>query len=323
MFENLNKKIFIFFILICSLIFVAILIFWPSSSKEKNYIFVKSWGAQGEAHGQFNDPTGIEIYKNQVFVSDSRNSRIQVFDLGGDYIRQIVSQQHLKRPMQLMIYDDKIFVADYVVDKIIVFNLDGTFVKEIGESGSGPGEFNGPAGMAVSADNKLYVADFYNHRVQILSLNGGYIGQLGVTNEAGVLSQYFRYPTDVKIDTDGNIYIADGYNDRIKVYTPNNQYSHMWGGPLAMNISGPFNGWFATVSSIDIIKSSNSIISADFYNNRIQKFTKDGVFLSDFGREGSKDGELTHPFGVAVSDDGMIFLTDLSNNRVQKWQPAP
>lgn len=87
-----------------------------------------------------------------------------------------------------------------------------------------------------------------------------------------------------------------------------------------MNIFGPFNGWFATVTSIAVDKEGNVFV-ADFYNHRIQKFTSDGTFLAAFGKEGTGPGEFQYPLAVTVADDGTVFVTDFGNNRVQKWQP--
>ncbi len=58
------------------------------SAKEPPYAFVTSWGEKGSAPGQFNDPTGIAVAGDDVFVSDSRNGRIQVFDRDGHFKRQ-------------------------------------------------------------------------------------------------------------------------------------------------------------------------------------------------------------------------------------------
>ena len=87
-----------------------------------------------------------------------------------------------------------------------------------------------------------------------------------------------------------------------------------------MNIFGPFNGWFTTVTSIAVGPQGN-IFAADFYNDRIQKFALDGKFLTAFGQIGSGPGQFNHPIAVAVADDGTVFVTDFLNNRAQKWQP--
>ncbi len=49
------------------------------SAKEPGYEFVAAWGGAGTEPGRFNDPTGIAVANGEVFVSDARNGRIQVF----------------------------------------------------------------------------------------------------------------------------------------------------------------------------------------------------------------------------------------------------
>src|ERR1700751_1190681 len=51
--------------------------------------WLKSWGDRGTAPGQFNTPHSIAVdAKNQVYVADRSNRRIQVFDGEGKFLRQ-------------------------------------------------------------------------------------------------------------------------------------------------------------------------------------------------------------------------------------------
>uniref|UniRef100_T1IM05 RING-type domain-containing protein n=1 Tax=Strigamia maritima TaxID=126957 RepID=T1IM05_STRMM len=59
------------------------------------------------------------------------------------------------------------------------------------------------------------------------------------------------------------------------------------------------------------------IIVADRSNNRIQFYSKKGVFLYAFGTPGSKPGEFNLPAGVAVDVDGRIIVADKDNHRIQ------
>ena len=229
----------------------------------------------------------------------------------------------LDRPMNLTIRGDALYVAEYFNDRLQVFSLDGTPRRIIGKAGSGPGRFNAPGGVAVGSDGSLYVADFYNHRIQKLTADGKFVRQWGASVERKPLSDTdgvsFNYPTDVAIAANGKMYVADGYNDRVQVFNADGSFSHKWGGPFAANIYGPFNGWFATVTSVAVGPKGN-IFVADFYNDRIQKFDPDGEFLTSFGRRGSGKGELSYPIAVAVASNGTVFVADYGNNRIQKWQ---
>ncbi len=308
-----------------------ILVFWVVGAclafmpfpQEDGYKFIATWGEKGSGPGEFHDPTGIVAHGKRVFVADARNARIQVFDFIGAYQFQFVTggkqSGQLERPMNLTIANNELYVPDYWNDRIEVFTLEGTPVKTIGHTGSDPGAFKAPGGVAVTEHGELFVADFYNHRIQRLHPDGSFRSQLGTTGQIGIWAGVFNYPTDVALGPDGTLYVADGYNDRIQSFSSDGRFLHKWGGPFAMNISGPFNGWFATVTSIAVDRKGNVFV-VDFYNHRVQKFAPDGTFLTAFGKKGTGPGEFQHPLAVTVADDGTIFVTDFDNNRVQKWQ---
>ena len=292
-------------------------------AKEPGYVFVAAWGERGSGPGQFSDPTGIAVAGGEVFVSDARNGRIQVFDFDGDFKRQFSGDGagRLGRPMNLTVHGDELYVADYWNDRIQVFGLDGTPKRTIGRKGSGPGEFDAPGGVAVADNGDLFVADFHNQRVQRLRPDGGFVRQWGTTREVGIGGGEFNYPTDVSLASDGTIYVADGYNDRVQAFAPDGIFLRKWGGPFAMNVFGPFNGWFTTVTSVAIGPHGNVFV-ADFYNNRVQKFTPDGTYLTSLGEAGKGPGQFDKAMAVAVTDDGTVFVADYANNRVQKWRPT-
>ena len=203
-----------------------------------------------------------------------------------------------------------------------MFGLDGTPRRSIGKAGKGPGEFNAPGGVAVAGNGDLYVADFYGQRIQQLHADGSFVRQWGHTGKVGIRAGEFNYPTDVALADEGSLYVADGYNDRVQVFGPNGKFLRKWGGPFGMNVFGPFNGWFATVTRITIDPDGNVFV-ADFYNNRVQKFSPDGAFLSTFGTKGTGPGQFEKAIAVAVARNGTVFVADFANNRIQKWKPKP
>lgn len=306
---------------------IAAIIGWIAfvpSPKEPGYVFVTAWGEMGSGPGQFRDPTGIAVAGDEVFVADARNSRIQVFDLDGNFKRAFGSPGkelgQLGRPMNLAFRNDELFVPEYFNDRIQVFARDGTPRRVIGRPGSEPGAFNAPGGVAVGASGDIFVADFYSHRVQQLTATGAFVRQWGTTGEPGIAGGAFTYPTDVAVTADGTLYVADGYGDRVQVFAPDGSLLLKWGGPFATNISGSFNGWFAVATSV-AIGPDGSIFVADFDNDRVQKFATDGTFLSSFGERGSDAGQFRHAIAVDVAGDGSVFVADFLNNRVQKWRP--
>jgi tripartite motif-containing protein 71 len=86
-----------------------------------------------------------------------------------------------------------------------------------------------------------------------------------------------------------------------------------WGSP------GSGNGEFSLPFGV-AVDSSGNVYVADESNNRIQKFTSSGVFLTTWGSFGSGDGQFNGPEGVAVDPtSGNVYVADMINQRVQKF----
>ncbi len=64
---------------------------------------------------------------------------------------------------------------------------------------------------------------------------------------------------------------------------------------------------------------AGNIFVADQYNQRIQKFSAQGTYLTQWGTAGTGDGQFNAPVGVAVGPSGVVYVTDYANNRVQQF----
>lgn len=283
-------------------------------NREPSYELVASWGGKGSEPGKFSDPTGIAVSADEIFVADARNQRIQVFDKQGEFKRAF-GQDKLGRPMNLAVAGDRLYAPDYFKDVIHVFSLAGDYRRGI-EAADG---FDSPGGVAVYHDGSLLVADTYAQRIVHINPNGKILRAWGTPGKVGTGAGEFSYPTDVALGPGGGFYVADGYNDRVQQFGTNGEFVRKWGGPFAMNVFGPFKGWFATATSV-ATGPDDGVFVADFYNDRIQKFTAEGDFLTAFGTpaEGAGQSEIA----VAVDADGTVWTTNFANNRVEQWRPA-
>ena len=62
-----------------------------------------------------------------------------------------------------------------------------------------------------------------------------------------------------------------------------------------------------------------NVYVADAMNHRVQKFTKDGKYMTGWGGHGCAPGEFDMPYGVAVDDEGFVYVADWRNDRIQKF----
>lgn len=296
-----------------------------------DYELVSISGRAGSGPGELSHPTGIKIYRNDIFVADSENNRIQVFDLEGRYKRQFGSfgkePGQFNKPWNLIFVEDELYVAAYQNHRIDVFDPDGTFKRTIGVFGDESSGWGSAASLAIDADSNLVVVDFVDHQIKRMTQEGKIFDQRGTAGSAGISIGKFNYPMDIATSPDRKtIYVADSYNNRVQVFGHDGKYKFKWGGPFGYNFLlsfskwFPFDGWFAIASAIATDEQGNVYVG-DWRNIRVQKFTEKGEFLTSFGAEEKKNA-TNGVGGIAVAEDGSVFVTDYRNNQIQKWQPT-
>ncbi len=135
------------------------------------------FGEFGEREGQLNGPTYLAWHDNELYVTDTLNSRIQIFSAQGEFLRGFGRRGlyvgDLPRPKGVALDSDgNIYVVESYYDYLLVFDRKGQFLLPIGGSGHEIGQFYLPAGVWSDAENRIYVADMFNGRVVIFEYLG-------------------------------------------------------------------------------------------------------------------------------------------------------
>ena len=122
--------------------------------------FLTSWGGKGKEPGQFDVAHGIAIdAKGLVWVMDRENQRIEVFDQGGKYVREM---KYAGLPCSIDIGKQYIYMANGFAGQVVRMDLSGKVLAALGKPGKGPGEFGEAHFLAVSPKDEIYVADSVN-----------------------------------------------------------------------------------------------------------------------------------------------------------------
>ncbi|MFB6230641.1 MAG: 6-bladed beta-propeller [Salinibacter sp.] len=300
----------------------------PSAPEAPSYQFVQAWGTQGDAPGEFFHPVGITIARGRVYVSDTGNNRIQVFDTTGTVLRSFDASNILSGPMQRPMHLEAtahekspvthLVVPEYGHDHLHLFGRKGGSQSTIGSTGSGSGQFDAPAGVAIGTAGQVYVADFYNHRVQLLQPGTGQVRQWGTSDTSGSAPGQFTYPTDVTLLPDGSLVVADAYNHRIQRFGP--EGNHQWTVPPNTTQPGSTKTRFNVATAVET-GPQGRIFVADYYNHRIKIFSAEGKRLAMFGEQGSGEGQFVRPIDVAFDASGTLYVVDFGNNRIQVFAP--
>ncbi len=115
--------------------------------------------------GLFYFPNDVVVIGGDIYVSDSNNRRIQVFDGSGRFER-IIRTSGIPRGMDVD-EEDRIYIADALAHQVDVYASAGERITGFGESGIGPGQFRYTNDLALDGRTRIYVTDRLNHQVQV------------------------------------------------------------------------------------------------------------------------------------------------------------
>lgn len=254
-----------------------------------------------------NQPYGIAINsKGEVLIAELGGKRISVFGPDGKKLRSFGEGKFRGCKRIAVDQGDNVLVTDHS-HTIQKFTCSGDFVTSVGKKGAQSLQFNYPAGIRVHPLTKnVYVCDLVNHRIQILNFDDlTFYGSFGKSGSGG---GEFNCPMDVAFDGQGNVYVSDFQNHRIQVFTPN--------GELQRNIGKPGKGSGELYLPSGLHVSGNYIYVTEEANNRVSVFATDGLFIGSFGLQEDSRKILKQPIGVTVDTNGLIYVSDHSNNCV-------
>ena len=279
----------------------------------------------GTAEGQLAAPRNVAVAPDgRIYVLDSGNHRLQVFDAEGNPVGAWGSfgaePGQFNEPWGIAVNDEYVFVADTWNHRIQKFTLDGEYVASFGASGApdietgdeGLGLFFGPRSLVLLDDGRLLVTDTGNHRMQVLDTEGNFQFQIGgFGNQLGQMNE----PVGISQGPDGLLYLADTWNARIQEFTPelfalSDWRVDAWSGTSINN--KPYTA----------VDSAGRIFVTDPEGYRVLIFNRDGSYLARFGTFGAGPNDLGLPNGIFIDGEDNVYVADSGNNRIVKY-PAP
>ncbi len=299
----------------------------PYEGKRTELDALQVWGSNGSGDGQFVSPRNLAVGPDgQIYVADSGNNRIQVFDPQGNFIMKWGSKGagpgQFDEPWGIAVAQDgTIFVADTWNHRLQAFSPTGEFLGAFGsfanvqqDAQAEPGKFWGPRGIAIDAAGNLYVTDTGNKRVQKFTPDGQFLQAWG---GGGIIPGAFEEPVGIGIDEQGNIYVADTWNRRVQKFDANFNPLLQW-DVVGWESESVVNKPFLTVGP------DGRVFISDPEGYRIIAYAPDGQIDTTWGQYGQDLASLALPLGLAFDQQGQLLVVDSDNNRVMRFLvPAP
>lgn len=158
----------------------------------------------------------------------------------------------------------------------------------------------------------------------------GAVTNSGSADGIGNAARFYR-PWSIAVDKAGNAFVADSWNNTIRKVTPSGAVSTVAGLALSAGTNDGIsvNARFNQPQGVAVDTNGNLYVG-DFYNYTIRKITPDGTvstLAGLAGSTGSADGtgsvaRFNQPAGVAVDNNGNVYVADFHNHTIRKITPA-
>ena len=169
---------------------------------------IKVVGQFGKKNGEFNFPNGLRVSKkDELYVCDSGNNRIQVFNLGLKFKRSFGKKGTGKGQFDFpsdVDFDTNgcIYVVDNGNGRIQVFTHNERHLQTIGNQKPISTKFD-PVRILVN-NNHLYITDYYNHYIVVLTITGEIVTKFG--------GEFLCEPEGITVDSDGFVYVTSHHS---------------------------------------------------------------------------------------------------------------
>ena len=188
-------------------------------------------------------------------------------------------------------------------DQVYVFQRQGPAVLIFNRSGQVQGVWQRRDGVPADAhhihvgpDDTVYLTDRDAHQVLLYDTEGRLLRSLGTRDQAAMQAP-FNHPADVCVAPSGELYVADGYgNSSVHRFNAAGDYISSFGSPG----SGP--GQFRVPHSVRV-SSDGRVYVADRENHRVQVFTAEGQFVTEWT-------DFKCPMGVHIDAAQVVYVTD-------------
>lgn len=301
--------------------------------------YLSQLGITANSLGRFNFTTDVDTdSQGNIYIVDSRNYRIQKYNSSGEYVLQFGSygseDGQLNNPYGIGIdSNDNIYVVDNGNKRIQKFDSNGNYLLKFGTNGSAQGQFLSPTYLAIDSQNNVYTSDSNNYRIQKFDSNGNFLFMFGwgvldgnnslqvcssgcLRGKSGSGNGQLNIPFGIALDINDNVYVANYGNHRIEKYDSSGNFLATLGNP------GTGDEQLQYPEDVSVDSNGDIYISLAYSQNpRVIKLNSFGEFVLKFGSVGNKNSEFfPSPYGLQIDTNGVLFVADFQNHRVQKFQ---
>ena len=192
-----------------------------------------------------------------------------------------------------------VWVTDWKNNKVVKLSQDGRLLQTIHHA-SRESDYLKLFGISVSTEGLIYICDSGNHRVTVHDKDSKFLFAFG---SKGSGPGCFDDPRDITFGSDGLVYVVDQGNRRVSVWSKEGAFKRQF-NPIYMPL-------YITATN------DNHLLITSPSSHAVMVYTLEGELIHQFGAQGSDPGRFSHPWGICVDDNELVYVADRGNKRVQ------
>jgi len=188
--------------------------------------------------------------------------------------------------------------------------------------------FDRVVGVGLDSRGRIYVAHRGDRPLLRLHPDGTLDREIGAEHLHKSIAYDLRGPTPVPIATRywlhglhvdpwDNVWVTDVSRHLVFQFSPNGELLRTFG---VDGEAGCDARHFYQPTHVSVLPSGAFFVTDGYGNSRIAKFSADGQFLFDWGKRGTEPGEFHTPHVITHGANGLLFMTDRENDRIQVFR---
>lgn len=302
-----------------SLVVVIVILVFPNTVLAQDNLsvpaqFIRELDPPGTSNSLLR-PEQVYIDKKfgEVYVADTGNNRIAVFDTSGVFKFDFSGREEFGSPTDIVVSSaGYIYVVGTRMREggsVFKFDYDGTYMGCL-ELTSLPGTAKLDIDrVAIDDKDNLYLLTGSNDRIVKVDSQGKYLSDFDILSDLTEKERQEVVLGSLRIDND-RLYLPVSMFGMVYVYGLDGEFIRTIG--QSGNLVGELN--FPT--AVDVIDHSIVVI-LDKHRFNTVCFTTEGRFLGEFGGMGYSLGWFYHPQNLAVDGLGRTYISQGYLSRIQ------
>jgi sugar lactone lactonase YvrE len=166
--------------------------------------------------------------------------------------------------------------------------------------------FGETPGVAVDAKDHVFVLHRGEHPIIEFTPEGKLVRSWG--------DGLFIRPHSIRIDPQGNIWTVDNDTHQVLKMDASGRVRMVIG---RRGVSGETEENFNRPTDVAFGPNGEIYVSDGYVNSRVVKFSKEGRYVTAWGKKGKAPGEFNLPHSIAVDKQGRVYVGDRENYRLQ------